>query len=530
MQFSTYILRVKTFFTKKRIIWAVVIFFILLLGWFFFIRKSSNTAVQSVAIVKKDIKKTVLTTGQVVSSTDLNLSFQTSGVVRRLNVKEGDTVYTGQTLAVLDQGSLSASLESAKGALAQAQANYAKVKAAATVQDIAVSQAAVDIAASSLANAKQNLINQISTAYNSANTTVLGSTNVLFSNPQTNAPQFGIAGTVQTNIQAVNQANNDRIIVNGILADWQVKISTLSDANIDQVVNESLRNLTTISNYLTNIINLLTIYTQVSSGGSQTTLTTYQTSVTTAKTTIDAQYTAVTTSSQAVTSAKNTLAQANASLSLKQSPARPEDISIAEAQVLSAQGQYNMALANLNNTVITAPANGTITQIDIKLGEQATAMKEVMKLLNVGELHTEAQVSEADIASIQVGQVIDNTFDALGPDKHFNSKILTVNPASTLVSGVVNYKVTGSLENIPGVKPGMTSNMTILVAEKPQVLVAPSSAVINQDGKKYVRVVDDLKLKTYHQVEVTTGLEADGGDVEILSGVTTADQVVTYVK
>ena len=131
---------------------------------------------------------------------------------------------------------------------------------------------------------------------------------------------------------------------------------------------------------------------------------------------------------------------------------------LAMAQVLSAQGGFHSAEALANNTVLRAPASGTITSVDVKLGEQAQALKEAVKLQNVGDLHTEALVSEADIASVSVGQSIDNTFDALGPDKHFVTKVLTVNPASTVISGVVNYKVTGSLEKIPDVKPGMTSN------------------------------------------------------------------------
>jgi RND family efflux transporter MFP subunit len=245
---------------------------------------------------------------------------------------------------------------------------------------------------------------------------------------------------------------------------------------------------------------------------------------------VDASYTSILNDIQAIKSASFALAQAKASLALKQAPSRPEDISIAEAQVISAQGQYDLALSNLNNTMIVAPESGTITQVDIKLGEQATAMKEVIKLLNVGELHTEAQVSEADIASVVVGQTIDNTFDALGPDRHFQSKVLTVNPASTLVSGVVNYKITGSLENIPEVRPGMTSNMTILVAEKKNILVTPSASIINQDGKKVVRVITDPNTKTYIQKEVSIGLEADGGDTEIISGLSEGEEVVTFIK
>jgi len=166
----------------------------------------------------------------------------------------------------------------------------------------------------------------------------------------------------------------------------------------------------------------------------------------------------------------------------------------------------------------------------VKVGELAQAGVESMKLLNIGDLHTEALVSEADIASVTVGQSIDNTFDALGPDKHFTTTVLTVNPASTIISGVVNYKVTGSLEKIPDIKPGMTANMTIEVASKKNVLVVPASAIINKGGKHIVKVITDPKKKTYKEVEVETGLEADGGLTEIISGLTKGQTIVTYIK
>ena len=139
-------------------------------------------------------------------------------------------------------------------------------------------------------------------------------------------------------------------------------------------------------------------------------------------------------------------------------------------------------------------------------------------------------MSEANIATLQVGQPIDYTFDALGPDQHFAGKVLTVNPASTVISGVVDYLVKGSFENVPGIKPGMTANMTILVAKKDNALAVPSTAIINKDNNQYVRVVDNPKTKSYHQVQVQTGLQADGGMVEITSGLNEGQEIVTYVK
>ncbi|MCX6701704.1 MAG: efflux RND transporter periplasmic adaptor subunit [Candidatus Zambryskibacteria bacterium] len=530
MKYSTFIARVKVFFTRKKIIWTVVIMLVLFGIYFIFGKKNVTGNIQTDTVKVQDIKKTVLTTGQVVSVVDLNLSFQTGGVVKQINVKEGDVVKIWQTLAVLDQGTALANLKIAQGALAQAQANYNKILAAATSQDIAVSQAAVDVAQTTLSNAKQNLLNQLSTAYNNANTVVLSDTNNLFSNPQSPFPQFSVNGTTQTNQQLVSDINNERGQINSIFSVWQTELSTATENNVDKIVTDSLSNLSIISNYLTNVINVLTGYTQITSGGSQTTLTAYQSAVVSGKATIDGLSTTITTYNQAVKSAQASLDQAKATLSLKQAPTRPEDVDIAKAQVLSAQGQADSAGVTLNNTVLRAPASGTITQVDIKLGEQAQATKEVMMLKNIGELHAEALVSEADIASVAVGQSIDNTFDALGPLEHFTSKVLVVNPASTIVSGVVNYKVVGSLENIPNIKPGMTINMTILVAEKKGALVVPSSAIVNRDNKQYVKVIDDLKKQTYHEVEVKVGLEADSGLTEIISGLAEGQEIITYMK
>jgi len=61
-------------------------------------------------------------------------------------------------------------------------------------------------------------------------------------------------------------------------------------------------------------------------------------------------------------------------------------------------------------------------------------------------------------------------------------------------------------------------------------LAVSSTAVINKNNKKYVRVVDDAKKLTYHEVEVQTGLQADGGLIEILSGLNEGQQIITYIK
>src|SRR6185436_2673987 len=102
-----------------------------------------------------------------------------------------------------------------------------------------------------------------------------------------------------------------------------------------------------------------------------------------------------------------------------------------------------------------------------------TALKEAIVLQDISNLHVEADVSEANIADLKPDQIVDLTFDALGPDRHFTGSVQTVNPGATVVSGVVNYKVKASINNVPEIKPGMTANMTVLIGEKDNVLAVP---------------------------------------------------------
>ena len=506
--------RVKKHLTKKRIIWYSVILLVLVGGWYFFFGRN-NTAnnIQTGIVKKQDIQQTVLATGQVISGTDLSLAFQANGMVTRVNVKEGDTVYQGEVLASLNQSSALASLTSAEGTYAQAKANYDKLVEGATLEDIKISE-------DSVASAQQDLDNE----YLGAKTTLSNGYSKIYSSYNLVAymqnTYFG--ATDQQGIKVTNAKNDIQIQMD----DAKKYIDLASDnGSIDEAIIHVLNTLHNVYNDLSIVRDQCDIgkyYSSVSS--------TDKDSLDAQKTSVNTVTTTVSTLQQNIASYKIALQKAKNQLAFKKAPATQAEIDAVKGQMLSAQGQVDAARAALNNLIIVAPSSGTITEVDIKIGQQASALSQAIVLQNINDLHAEANISEANIASLKIGQIIDYTFDALGPDQHFKGKILTINPASTVISGVVNYKVKGSLENVPGVKPGMTVNMTVLVAEKQNALAIPYSAIINRDSKQYVRMIDDSKTKTYHEVEVTTGLQADGGLVEILSGLAESQEVVTYIK
>ncbi len=530
--------RFSAWFTKKRTIWTVIIILILGgVGYAIFRPKDNSKNIQTETAKKQQLKSTVLATGQVVSKVDLVLSFKASGITQSVNVKEGDKVKAGQTLAALEQKDALASLTQARGALAQAQANYNKVLAGASNEEIAVAQKALDSAQVALDTAKTNLTttvqqqetavkNAYSALLNTSFAAVASTANVGSATVTVNGAYAGPDQGVYK-IYVYNTGAGQKFQSSGLeTADGDVRTTPVALGNKGLFLQFSGAAYNNDSWTITIPNTLASIY-----------VTNYNAYLAAQKT----RDSAVSSASSQVDSATAALAQAKASLDLKRAQARPADLDAAKAQILSAQGQVEAVAAVLDNQAIHAPADGTITLVDIKPGELATALKQVIVLQDINDLHVEANVSEADIADIKPGQIVDITFDAFGSDRYFSGQVQTVNPGATVVSGVVNYKVTIALQNAAQAKPGMTANTTVLIEQKDNVLAIPLRAIINkQDAptsahdlttvRKFVRVIDDSKKKTYHEAEVQTGMQADGGLVEITGGLSEGQEVVTFIK
>lgn len=505
----------KAFFAKhkKKLIWLGVA--VLVVGFFVArSRRTDTSAIQTDTVKKQDIKQTVLATGQVTSETDLSLSFKTSGVVGKVNVKVGDRVKAGSVLAALQANDVAAQLTQAKGALAQAQANYQKVLNGASNEEIAVSQVALDNAKINLETTKQQQQVAVDNAYkallNSGLAAIAGTGNI-------GSVTATITGTYVGKEQGQYKIS---VIATGSGYIYQYSGLETGSGNVDVTPQP---------------LGTKGLYIQFSStsvpAGNTWTVSIPNTQAATYVANYNAYQAALQAQSAALSQAQAQVDAAQAALDLKRAKARPADLAAAEAAIITAQGQVQAAQAALDNTVITAPSDGTITSVDIKVGELATALKQAVVLQDVGNLHVEANISEANIASVKVGQEVNVTFDALGLDRKFSGKVEAIDPASTVVSGVVNYKVTVQVDKLEEIKPGMTANLTILSGEKTGVLAVPSRAVLaKNDGEKVVRVVTNPKTKAYKEVAVTTGMEADGGLVEITSGLAGGEEIVTYIK
>ena len=484
---------------RRKRVWIPLVIILGIVALFVF--KPDSSIKNTVTDVAKytDLKQTILATGQVVSNTDLDLSFNTSGVVKSIRVKVGDVVKAGQVLSTLDQSSVLASLTSARGALAAANARYKRVLEGATSEEISLSQITLE----------QTKLTQ-ETLVKNAYQNILNSTLEVTSYPLSDdyvAPV--VSGTY-------NLGKEGKIIIEVGLSSstFETHGLIITDGDVSTTVPQPIGNSglfiqfpeDTTLNYTDWVI-------EIPNKKASNYLTNYN------------AY------ESALAQAKSAIDQRTAELVLKKAAARPSDIDLAKADILSAEGQVQLATARYNDTLITAPLDGTITSIDIKTGELAQALKEVIVLQDVSNIYLEANVNEANIANLNIGLPVDISYDAFGGEMIFKGNITKIDPSSTIVSGVVNYKITASVEHADNLRPGMTANMTIKAKEKNHIIIVPSRAVlVDTDGSKTIRLITNPKTKKFVEVPITTGLEGDGGVVEVTNGLKENEEFVVLIK
>lgn len=231
------------------------------------------------------------------------------------------------------------------------------------------------------------------------------------------------------------------------------------------------------------------------------------------------------------TEAENTLAYAKANLNAAKSRFIAEGNN---ATVANFQAQYESALANLDKAVLHAPISGVIKQVNFKAGEvigspSITSQTSVFAEMISYDLIFEAQVPESDINKIALGQTASLTFDSFSVDEKFSGKVISIEPSATVVQDVVDYVVKIALDSVDSrMKDGMSADVDFQIAKKDNVLNIPERAVQGENGSQNVQVLNPKGQA--EKRDVKTGLKGDGGVIEIISGLSEGEKVVTATK
>lgn len=200
-----------------------------------------------------------------------------------------------------------------------------------------------------------------------------------------------------------------------------------------------------------------------------------------------------------------------------------------DAALDNAKKNLALAEANLKKSSLLSPVSGTVAMVNFKKGEVwSSAAGHFAKIIG-SELMIEAQVPESDVPKLKKGVEAEFTLDSLSESEKFRAHVVDINPSGTNVQDVISYKTTFAADSTDErFKPEMTVNLDILTDKKVGVLRIPLRAVKMDGEVKYVEIlgVDNQPERR----EVTTGLEGDEGLVEIKSGLSEGEKVITLKK
>ena len=232
--------------------------------------------------------------------------------------------------------------------------------------------------------------------------------------------------------------------------------------------------------------------------------------------------------SMAGTSAAAQVAAATASFERAQ-----QALASADRRIAQGRAENTRARDMLSKTEITAPIDGIITRLDAEQGEMVVMGVQnqpgtiLMTISDLSAVNAEVKVAEADVMRLSQGFASTVTLEAL-PLQKFTGRVVEIGASALPQVGTqaaarefrVKVRLDGPASSL---RPGLTCDTEILVAERKNALTVPLQSVVEKDGKTGVFVVRDGSVMF---TPVTTGIigglsiEVDGVAVgtEIASG------------
>ena len=213
------------------------------------------------------------------------------------------------------------------------------------------------------------------------------------------------------------------------------------------------------------------------------------------------------------------------------------DLRSSRESLSQARAQLEQAADRLSKTRTYSPIDGTVTSLDIKVGETAISSttnipgSSLMTIANPDSIHTEVNVDEADIANIAIGQKT-QIYAIAYPDQAIEGVIDSIAVSAKVAEGAqgLSFAVKVRLEKTEGVvlRPGMSCRAEIFTEIKDDILAVPIQAVLVDEDRSVgqtlykVFVLDDGEAR---QVEVAIGLSDDSYQ-EITDGLSEGDEII----
>jgi RND family efflux transporter MFP subunit len=205
---------------------------------------------------------------------------------------------------------------------------------------------------------------------------------------------------------------------------------------------------------------------------------------------------------------------------------------VARAEAAAALAALRTLDVRISYTKIVSPIDGVVSQVTAQEGETIVAGLQVANLVTVLDptrLEMWIYVDETDVGRVRPGLPVEFRVDSQ-PDKAFTGAVDRVYPEPEIRDNIVYYKalVTVDRDHALSLRPEMTTQCSIVVDTRENVLAVPNQALKWVAGKQTVFVVDKARPEGVRRVEPKLGLPGLEKS-EVLEGLAEGDEVATQI-
>jgi RND family efflux transporter MFP subunit len=480
-------------------------------------RRSGPPTVAVLRPERRDVTRTLAVTGQVEAISNATLSSTLSGVqAQQVLVDKGSRVRAGQPVIVLDDRELRAAVQQAAAQARQAEANLLRARAQAqgAQRSVALAEQAlrdsIDLksqrdqaeanlqaAKARLAQARQNLIRTREGARQQA----VRQAQAQLRQAEAQRRQ----AEAQLRLATLNLKREEELVREGASAPAALDLARANYENASEAVKGAQEQVIAAKEQVEQLAEPRTEDVRQAEAAvreAEAAVAGGQTALRNA----ERAYQNRTALRQALTAAQTEKLAADA------------NVAAAEADLLRARAAQNQTQTQLSRSVLRAPVTGVVTDRNVEPGETVAAGTALLTIAAPRNLRIKADVDEANLHDIQVGQRAIVALDAY-PALRLEGKVVEIVPAANSERGTVEVRIALQKQN-DRLLPRLTADVNIVTGRFPGALTLPREAVLDVETLPRARVVENGKV-VEKPLRVTAG---DAGRVVVLEGLNeTAD-------
>ncbi|MFA6609166.1 MAG: HlyD family efflux transporter periplasmic adaptor subunit, partial [Candidatus Paceibacterota bacterium] len=465
-------------------------------------------------VKKGTIISSVTASGQVESSSQIDLKSDISDTIVYVGVKPGDKVTRGKTLFSIDNKDAQKAIRDAEISLESAKISLEKLK-------IENSNENMD---ADLVKVYDDGFNAVLNTFYDLNSTITGLDDML--------AEQGLSDN-DARLSGKNAQNyRDKAVTTYYAAqnaftktnkNYRTISNTSKRTDINNIIEETYNTTKLLAEAIKNTASFVDYIAQDSNTPSN--FTSYQNTLSTYTNTISGHLSDLLSAQNNIKSNEDSSQNANL------------DIQSAELSVRQKENALQDAKDKLSDYYVSAPFDGTIASVTGKVGDTASG--------TLGSIITNQKIAtlsmnEVDVSKIQLGQKATITFDAI-EDLSMAGTVAEIDTMGTVSQGVVSYSVKIAFDTEDAqIKPGMSVSATITTDSKTDILMVPSSAIKTNGVIKYVQMFTiplasptagsqgTPSTATPIQIKVETGI-TDDTSTEIIFGLKEGEQIVSRV-